>query len=130
MNKRSATVIGFVSAASVAPLHLSLSALSLEPEIESFADAGVYLAATFLIFLPYSALAGSLVGVPIYLISQRFGIVTWWIAALAGIAAGACAALAMFGLTSMPVQLLTYALLGATAGLLFWLVSSFAETPR
>jgi hypothetical protein len=130
VNKRNATVLGFVTASSVAPFHLALSALSFEPKIENLVDAGIYLAATFLIFLPYSVLAGSIVGVPIYLISKRFGVVTWWMAALAGFTAGACAALAMFARTSMPIQLLTYALLGTIAGLLFWLVRSFAEIER
>lgn len=127
MNRRSATVLGFVAAFSVGPLHLALCSLSLEPSIYSIVDAGVYLAATFLIFFPYSTLAGLIVGVPIYLISKRLGLVTWWMAAIAGFTAGTCAALAMFGRSSMPIQLLTYAVLGTVAGLLFWLVRSFGE---
>lgn len=127
MNQKFATAFGFVAAFSVGPLHLALCALSLEPKIDSIVDASIYLAATFLIFFPYSALAGSLVGAPIYLISKRFRLVTWWMAAIAGFAAGVSAALAMFGRSSMPIQLLTYAVLGAVAGSLFWLVRSFGQ---
>lgn len=126
MNKRNVTILAFASASSVAPFHLALSALSIEPRIDSLADACIYLAATFSIFLPYSAFAGLVVGVPIFFISQRFGIVTLWMATLAGSTAGACAAFAVFGYASVPIRLPTYVLLGAFAGLVFWLVRSVA----
>jgi len=96
--------------------------MSIEPSIDSLADACIYLAATFSIFLPYAALAGLIVGVPIYFVSKRFGIITWWMATLAGSTAGACAAFAVFGYASMPIHLLTYVLLGTFSGLAFWLV--------
>lgn len=126
MSNRSATLIGFLSSICIAPFHLSLSSMSIEPSIDSLADACIYFAATFSIFLPYVALAGLLIGVPIYLISMKVGLVTWWMATIAGFAAGACASFAVFGQSAIPIQILTYTLLGAFSGLVFWLVRSLA----
>lgn len=126
MNNRSATFLGFFSATCIAPFHLALSSMSIEPGIESLADACVYLAAAFSMFFPYAVLAGLLVGVPIYLVSRKVGIVTWWMATGAGTIAGVCAAFAVFGQAAVPIHFMTYVLLGAFSGLVFWLVRRVA----
>jgi hypothetical protein len=126
VSNRSATILGILSAICIAPLHLALSSMSIEPSIDSLAEACIYLAASFLIFLPYASLAGLIVGVPIYFAAKKIGIVTWWMAAIAGSIAGACAAFAVFGNTAIPIHFLTYVLLGTSSGLAFWLVRSVA----
>ena len=130
MTNRSATVLAFGSAICIAPIHLALSSMSMEPSIDDIGDAFVYFAATFLIFLPYTALSGLLVAGPIYFVSNKISLLTWWMAVIAGAIAGVCAAFSVFGQAAVPINFMTYLLLGALSGFVFWLVRSFAIRDR
>ena len=126
MNSRNATGCGFVAAVCVPPTHFALSTLSREPGIESISDGFTYLVIAFLTFLPYSALAGLIVGLPIFFVSSRFGLFKWWAAVVVGSIAGALFAFTDVGSEPLTIQLLVFIPLGAISGLVFWTTKTIA----
>ena len=127
MTSRVSAILGFVVAVSIPPLHMALSALPNEPGIESVIDGILFLAVAFAVFLPYSVLVGVVAGVPSYLACKRLGLVTWWMAIVVGSIAGLFATVATPAGVPIYIQLLQYGLLGAIAGMAFWIVYRLAE---
>lgn len=127
MSSRKSVILGFFVAVSIPPMHLALAALPNEPGIESIIDGVLFLAVAFAVFLPYAALVGTLVGIPAYLACKRFGLLAWWMAVLVGSAAGLLATFVTPTGIPAHIQLLQYVLLGALAGIAFWIVFRLAE---
>src|SRR5688572_24911919 len=76
---------------------------------------------TFLVAYWFSCLLAGLVGLPAFLLLSKFNLVTWWSAIGCGAISGVVALVAILGAFEGPVAL-RYSVLGAGAGLLFWLV--------
>jgi hypothetical protein len=76
---------------------------------------------SFFVLYYFSAMATGLLGLPAFLSLSRFNLVTWWSAVGCGVVAGAVALLALSGNPDGATGL-RFSVLGACAGLLFWLV--------
>jgi len=78
---------------------------------------------TFLVFYYFAAAATGLLGLPAFLVLRKFDLVTWWSSLAGGALVGA---ITQFAVTSGSLDditsLLRFAMLGAVAGLAFWLV--------
>ena len=123
MTVRGATILGFIAAAAVPPLLMSITALPYEPQIHGVWDALIFVAVAFMIFLPNSALFALFVGAPAFLLLRRFVPITLRLAALFGGLVGALAAVALPAGRPLHEQLLIYALFGSIAGVVFWLIA-------
>ncbi|MBC5765829.1 hypothetical protein [Ramlibacter albus] len=79
--------------------------------------------ATTFIMAYFSAVAAVLIGVPSYFALRRLNLVKWWSATVFGALAGAVVrGVATIPADPEPAVLLRFALLGAAAGFLFWLI--------
>ena len=123
MTKRGATILGFTAATAVPPLLMSILALPKEPQIHGVWDALVFVAAAFMVFLPYSALFALIIGVPTFLLLRRFVPITLRLATLFGGLVGMLAAVPLQAGQSLPELLLKFALFGSIAGAVFWLIA-------
>jgi hypothetical protein len=77
------------------------------------------------VFYPYVLVLGGLVGLPLFLILRRIGMVRWWSATLGGALAGAAAAYLVRGYF-YPKDFAVLVPEGAAAGFVFWLVWRFS----
>ena len=76
---------------------------------------------SFFVAYWFSALATGLVGLPAFLLLSKFNLVAWWSAIGCGALAGLLALVAVSG-NPDGASVLRFAVLGSSAGLLFWLV--------
>ena len=118
-----ATILGFIAASAVPALLMSMTALPYEPHIHGVWDALIFVAAAFLVLLPYSALFTLFVGAPAFLLLRRFMPITLRLATLFGGLVGALAAVTVPAGRPLYEQLLIYALFGSIAGSVFWLIA-------
>ena len=113
MKKNVATILGFL----IAPLFAAI----VFPAIDVVeGDLGLLDAATYgwvLIFYFYTLGVTLIIGLPVYLLLNRFGKVTWWTALLTGLF---CGAVMVFIFDSM--ELAVIAPLGGLSALIFWLI--------
>ena len=109
------TVLGFVTASAIPAACLAIAF----PLFGSRDPASVF--GSFVVFYYFSALATGFLGLPAFLLLSKFGLVTWWSSVACGAAAGIIALAAVSGGLENSIAL-TYAAIGAGAGLVFWLV--------
>jgi len=70
-----------------------------------------------------SLLAGGVVGLPLYSLGKRFGLIRWWSATIAGAAVGFVGVLMFLGRwANFPVPYTLFEFAGACSGFVFWLV--------
>ena len=113
MRQWQATLLGFLAASLLpAVFQATVFPLSGERDVAS-------ISATFLVAYWFSALFVGILGVPMFLILRRLGLVSWWSAAIGGTLGGV---MVPFILINNPeVAVLTrFTVLGAVSGLLFW----------
>ncbi|WP_157598077.1 MULTISPECIES: hypothetical protein [unclassified Rhizobacter] len=117
MRQATATVLGFCAASAVPAAWLAVtSPLGGEFSLQSIAG-------TFIVLSFFSTLATCVLGLPAFLLLQRWNLVSWWSASLAGLGVGAVAAMAMrLPGPADPADLLTFSLLGGVAAVAFWAV--------
>lgn len=72
-------------------------------------------------FYGYSVAAAMLLGVPIFLLFLRFGLLRWWSTIAAGIAIGAAVAFIVFSHLTVS-GLIIMALHGGVSAFVFWLI--------
>jgi hypothetical protein len=83
---------------------------------------------SFAIFYPFSAFATALLGAPLFVLLDRFKLVSWWTATLGGAIIGVVMIRLVifngyFDLSTIPI----YALMGGLSGLVFWVVARIAS---
>ena len=122
MTSRITATIGFVTAVSIPPLHLALSALPDEPDVNGIADGAVFLVVAYVVFLPYSLFAGAVVGIPSFLICKRLDVDSWWMAIVIGSIAGFLITVIAPEVYALHIRILLYGVLGAISGMVFWAI--------
>jgi hypothetical protein len=122
VTERRAALIGFVAASVVPSLRMAILALPWEPGIRSLGEAALFVGVAFSVALPFSVLPTLIIGVPGFLLCRRVGLVTWWLALGVGAVAGVLVAVARPANQPVADMLVKYVLLGAAAGLTFWVV--------
>ena len=117
MNQAFRTVLAF----SVAPLIPSVYLAVFFP-LGGEQDA-ISVLGSFVVVYLFSITATVLLGVPFYFILRKFNLIRWWSATAGGLLVGTVFLLLI---TSNAAQdtagMLRFAMLGASAGFLFWLV--------
>ena len=121
-------LIGLIAASIVPALLTAFIALPQDPEVDRATEALAFLGATFLLALPFSALAVLIIGVPALLLCRRFSLVTWWLAMGVGLLAGVLVAAVRPANQPVIDNIAKYMLLGAVAGLTFWAVWKHGTT--
>ena len=121
MKKTSATLLGFI-AASVLPA----AYLAVVFPLSGYRDPQSILG-SFLVVYYFAAAATVILGVPAYLVLEKFNLVTWWSATGCGALAGLLTALAVTSNSDQATQS-RFAVLGAVAGLLFWSIWKAGRT--
>ena len=114
MNRKRATLIGFVAASAIpAALLAILSPLSKPLNIYSIMG--------FVVFYPYSAAATALLGVPTFLLFRRFSLVNIWSALLGGFCDGVLVDI-VISLPNPPDvrSALMFGAMAALAAFVFW----------
>lgn len=117
MKRLTATTLGFL----VAPLAPVIVGFVITPP-RGIKDLGLFLGLGAVVYI-YAGCFIALFGVPAYLLCNRWHLVRWWSAMLAGLLVGSLSG-AIFRLPNSPQisDLLRMASSGMFAGLLFWLV--------
>jgi hypothetical protein len=117
MKQTHATFLAFFGASLIPATYLAVAyPLSGERDWQSV------LGSFFVIYF-ISAAATALVGVPAFLVLSKFDLVTWWSALSGGALVGILAKVTVTSNYLGDIQSLSrFAMLGAVAGLLFWLV--------
>ena len=122
MTERRLIFIGLVAASAIPPLLMAIAALPLDEEYVLVTEADAYDGAAFLLALPFSVLAALIVGLPSVLLCRRLGLVRWWLALTVGALAGILVAVVRPANQPIADVIVKYGLLGAVAGLTFWVV--------
>lgn len=122
MTERRSMFIGLVAASAVPPLLMAITALPLDPEVDRATEAVAFVGAAFLLALPFSLLATLIIGLPSVLLCRRLGLVRWWIALSVGALTGVLVAVVRPANQPIADVIAKYVLLGAVAGLTFWVV--------
>jgi len=117
MKQEYKTVVAFLTASIVPAMYLAVM----------YPLSGVHdwrsVFGTFFVFYYFSAAATGLLGLPAFLVLLRFKLVTWWSSLCGGALVGAVTQVAVTSGRVDEIQsLLRFAMLGAVAGLAFWLV--------
>ena len=123
MVKRRAASVGFLVAAAIPPLLSSLFGLILNAQSQKTNFAESLLGATvfFVVLYPYSILFAAVFGLPIFLLANRFGIVTWWLSVIVGMLVGVAAfAITEYGNQFNLKEAFEFACAGMSAGFVFW----------
>ena len=101
---------------------MAITALPLDPEVDRATEAVAFVGAAFLLALPFSLLATLIIGLPSVLLCRRLGLVRWWIALSVGALTGVLVAVVRPANQPIADVIAKYVLLGAVAGLTFWVV--------
>ncbi len=117
MKQTHSTFLAFLGASLVPATYIAFAyPLSSERDLQSV--LGSFFVAYF-----FSVTATAFVGLPAYLALSKFHLVTWWSALSGGALAGIFAKVTLTTNHLSDIQsLLRFAMLGAVAGLVFWLV--------
>jgi hypothetical protein len=113
VTERRSMFIGLAAASAVPPL---------DPEVDRATEAVAFVGAAFLLALPFSLLATLIVGLPSVLLCRRLGLVRWWLALGVGALTGVLVAVVRPANQPIADVIVKYVLLGAVAGLTFWVV--------
>ena len=115
MKSETRTVLGFFAASVVPAAYLAV----VFPLSGSRDPASIL--GSLVVTYYFSALTTGFIGLPTFLLLNKFDLVTWWSAVACGAIAGAIALSVVAGGFERTIALM-YAAIGATAGLVFWLV--------
>jgi hypothetical protein len=115
MNQPKATLLGFVAASMLPAVYLSVC-YPLSGDHDPWSIIGTFFVTYYFVVVAMVAL-----GVPTYLILERFKLVRWWSALGCGAIAGEVSILAITSNLDSSSQI-RFAFLGGAAGLLFWFV--------
>lgn len=115
MKQPTAAIFGFVAASLFPAIYLAIV----------FPVAGDHrilsMAASFIIFYPFSSAAALIFGIPGVFALKKFGLVAWWSSVGYGAISGVLTLLLItFGGHRDFASLLRFAILGAISGLIFW----------
>jgi hypothetical protein len=112
-----ATALGLLAASVLPAAYLAVVfPLSGDHDLQSIGGS-------FLVAYYFAAAATVILGVPMFLVLNRLKLVRWWSAATSGMLAGMIALLAVrFGGSIDFPTLLRFAVLGGSAGFLFWVI--------
>src|SRR5437764_8573589 len=95
----------------IAPLAPAAGAALTSPGIGGGLSAGIVelSGVMFFVFYPYALMFELVIGLPLFLLARRFGLVRWWSATLGGVVVGLLALIAFSGVSafsSLPASLL------------------------